>query len=68
MCTELEIILTYINNFILGNFNIPPDSEVMVAKIPFSFYNITAAYNYNSFQFSFPTGSSIYTACTTTLV
>ena len=38
---------TYKYNFIQGMFNIPPHSEVMVAnvQIPYSFYNITAAYN-----------------------
>ena len=60
---------TYKYNFIQGNFNIPPDSEVMVAnvQIPFSFYNITAAYNNNQFQFSWPTGSSGYTTITITI-
>ena len=60
---------TYKYNFIKGNFNIPPDSEVMVAnvQIPYSFYNITAAYNNNSFQFSFPTGSSTYATSTITI-
>ena len=60
---------TYKYNFIQGNFVIPPDSEVMVAnvQIPYSFYNITAAYNNNQFQFSFPTGSSGYTTSTITI-
>lgn len=57
---------TYKYNFIQGMFNIPPDSEVMVAnvQIPYSFYNITAAYNNNQFQFSWPTGSAGYTTST----
>ena len=60
---------TYKYNFIQGNFNIPPDSEVMVAnfQIPYSFYNITAAYNNNQFQFSWPTGSSGYTTTMITI-
>ena len=60
---------TYKYNFIQGNFVIPPDSEVMVAnvQIPYSFYNITAAYNNNQFQFSFPTGSSGYITSTITI-
>ena len=58
---------TFKYDFIQGNFNIPPDSEVMVAnvQIPYSFYNITQAYNNNSFQFSFPT--STYTFATSTI-
>ena len=60
---------TYKYDFIQGNFNIPPDSEVMIAnvQIPYSFYNITVAYNNNSFQFSFPTGSNTYVTSTITI-
>ena len=60
---------SYKYNFIQGMFNIPPDSEVMIAnvQIPYSFYNITAAYNNNKFQFSFPTGSSTYATSTITI-
>ena len=60
---------TYKYDFIQGNFNIPPDSEVMVAnvQIPYSFYNISRAYNNNSFQFSFPTGSNTYDTATITI-
>ena len=60
---------TFKYDFIQGNFNIPPDSEVMVAnvQIPYSFYNITQAYNNNSFQFSFPTSSTTYTTSTITI-
>ena len=36
-------------------------------QIPCSFYNITAAFNNNSFQFSFPTGSSTYATSTITI-
>ena len=60
---------TYKYDFIQGNFNIPPDSEVMVAnvQIPYSFYNITQAYNNNSFQFSFPTSTYTYATSTITI-
>ena len=60
---------SYKYDFIQGNFNIPPDSEVMVAnvQIPYSFYNITQSYNNNSFQFSFPTGSYGFTTSTITI-
>ena len=60
---------SYKYDFIQGNFNIPPDSEVMVAnvQIPYSFYNITQAYNNNSFQFSFPTGAYGFTTSTITI-
>ena len=60
---------TYKYDFIQGNFNIPQDSEVMIAnvQIPYSFYNITLAYNNNSFQFSFPTGSYGFATSTITI-
>ena len=53
---------TFKYDFIQGNFNIPPDSEVMVAnaQIPYSFYNITSAYNNNAFTLSFPTASATW--------
>ena len=57
---------TFKYDFIQGNFVIPPESEVMVAnvQIPYSFYNITQAYNNNSFQFNFPSGSYGFTTST----
>ena len=60
---------TYKYDFIQGNFNIPPDSEVMVAnvQIPYSFYNITQAYNNNIFQFTWPTGSNTYSSTLITI-
>jgi len=60
---------TYKYDFLKGNFNIPEDSEVMVAnvQIPYSFYNITSAYNNNQFKFYFPTGASTYTTYTITI-
>ena len=44
---------TYKYDFIKGNFTIPEDSEVMVANVqlPYSFYNITSAYNNNQFNY-----------------
>jgi hypothetical protein len=55
---------------IQGNFSIPPDSEIMVAnvQIPYSFYNITQAYNNNSYQFSFPTSAYTYATSTITIL
>ena len=60
---------TFKYDFIQGNFNIPPDSEVMVAnaQIPYSFYNITSAYNNNAFTLYFPTGSTTYTTFNITI-
>ena len=60
---------THKYNFIQGMFNIPPDIKVMVAniQIPYSFYNITAAYNNNQFHFSFPTASATYATATITI-
>ena len=60
---------TYKYDFLKGNFNIPEDSEVMVAnvQIPYSFYNITSAYNNNQFKIYFPSGSSTYTPYTMTI-
>ena len=56
---------TYKYDFIKGNFTIPEDSEVMVANVqlPYSFYNITSAYNNNQFKLYFPHQSinNIYT-------
>jgi hypothetical protein len=60
---------TYKYDFIKGNFSIPEDAEAMVAnvQIPYSFYNITSAYNNNSFKFYFPTGSNTYSNTTITI-
>lgn len=51
---------TYTYNFIGGNFTVDDDFEVMLssAQIPYSIFNITAAYNNNRFDFSFPTGAA----------
>ena len=50
---------TYQYNFIGGGFNIPDNTECMVssAQIPYSIFNITAAYNNNRFRLSFPFGA-----------
>ena len=60
---------TYKYDFIKGNFTIPEDSEVMVANVqlPYSFYNITQAYNNNQFNFSFPIDGSNYTSFSITI-
>ena len=56
--TNNNSIYTY--NFINGGFRIEDDMEVMVssAQIPYSIFNITQAYNNNSFVLYFPTGST----------
>ena len=60
---------TYVYNFVKGNFTIPEGSEMIVSscQIPYSFYNITSAYNNNQFQFSWPTGTNTYTTSTITI-
>jgi len=60
---------TYKYDFIKGNFTIPEDSEVMVANVqlPYSFYNITSAYNNNQFKLYWPTDSSTNTTFTITI-
>lgn len=51
---------TYTYNFIGGGFTIDNDMEVMLssAQIPYSIFNITAAYNNNKFTLAFPTGAA----------
>ena len=67
--TNNNSVYTY--NFINGGFRVEDDMEIMVssAQIPYSIFNITAAYNNNSFVLYFPTGStsSSYTQFTLTL-
>lgn len=62
---------TYTYNFIGGNFTVDDDFEVMLssAQIPYSIFNITAAYNNNSFVLAFPTGAAVgsYTNFTVTI-
>lgn len=54
---------TYEYRFIGGNFSVDEDMEVMLssAQIPYSIFNITSAYNNNSFSFHFPTGAGVGT-------
>ena len=60
---------TYQYNFLQGNFAIPEGTQMMVAnvQIPYSFYNITAAYGNNTLIFNFPTGTSSYSSYTITI-
>jgi hypothetical protein len=59
----------YQYNFIKGSFEIPEGAEMMIStfQIPYSWYNITAKYNNNSFKLYFPTSTSTYTAFTVTI-
>ena len=49
---------TYKYNFIQGSFNLPENSEISVSSVivPYSFYNISAAYNNNLFILFYPLG------------
>ena len=62
---------TYTYNFIGGGFKVEDDMEIMVssAQIPYSIFNITAAYNNNKFNLFFPTGagSGTYTTFNITI-
>ena len=62
---------TYTYNFIEGGFNIQDDMMIMVssAQIPYSIFNVTAAYYNNKFTFGFPTGENVstYTIFTPTI-
>ncbi len=53
---------TFQYQFKKGNFSIPEGSKILVSgvQIPYSFYNITAAYGNNQITFNFPTGTSTY--------
>ena len=65
--TNTNSIYTY--NFIGGGFKVEEGMECMIssAQIPYSIFNITAAYNNNSFQLNFPTGASGYTTFNLTI-
>lgn len=54
---------TYTYNFIGGGFKVDDDMEVMLssAQIPYSIFNITAAYGNNTFRLAFPTGATVGT-------
>ncbi len=43
------------------NFTIHEDAEICISQIqiPYSWFNITSAYNNRSFQIIFPTGSGL---------
>ena len=60
---------TYQYNFIKGSFTIQEGAEIMVSSIqvPYSWFNITATYNNNSFTLFFPTASTTYTSFTITI-
>ena len=60
---------TFQYQFNKGAFTIPEGSEMMITniQIPYAFFNITKAYNNNTFSFSFPTGSSTYNTYTITI-
>ena len=61
---------TFTYNFIGGGFNVDDNTMVMVssAQIPYSIFNITAAYNNNSFTLGFPTGAGAGTYTNFTVV
>jgi hypothetical protein len=54
---------TYEYKFIGGGFSVPENMECMVssAQIPYSIFNITAAYGNNAVRLSFPTGAGAAT-------
>ena len=56
---------TYEYKFIGGGFSVPENMECMVssAQIPYSIFNITAAYGNNTVRLSFPTcaGAATFT-------
>lgn len=60
---------TYRYDFINGTFEIAEGSEIMITslQIPYSWFNITARNNNNTFRFFWPTGSSSYNQYTITL-
>lgn len=60
---------TFQYKFLQGLFTIPEDSEAMVTnvQIPYSFYNITAAYGNNTCTLNFPTGASTYATYSITI-
>jgi hypothetical protein len=68
--TNTNTNATYTYNFIGGCFSVPDDYEVMLssAQIPYSMFNITAAYNNNAFNFYFPTGAGATTYTTYNII
>ena len=65
--TNTNSIYTY--NFIGGGFKVEEGMECMIssAQIPYSIFNITAAYNNNLIDIGFPTGASGYTTFNLTI-
>jgi hypothetical protein len=59
----------YQYSFKNGSFTVEEGSEMMITsmQIPYSWYNITARYNNNSFKIYWPTASSTYTPYTVTI-
>ena len=60
---------TYRYDFINGTFEISEGSEIMITslQIPYSWFNITARNNNNSFRFYWPTASDTYNTLTINL-
>jgi hypothetical protein len=60
---------TYRYDFINGTFEISEGSEIMITslQIPYSWFNITARNNNNSFRFYWPTASATYNTLTINL-
>jgi len=60
---------TYRYDFINGTFEIADGSEIMITslQIPYSWFNITARNNNNSFRFYWPTASDTYNTLTINL-
>jgi hypothetical protein len=60
---------TYRYDFINGTFEIADGSEIMITslQIPYSWFNITARNNNNSFRFYWPTASATYNTLTINL-
>jgi hypothetical protein len=60
---------TYRYDFINGTFEIAEGSEIMITslQIPYSWFNITARNNNNSFRFYWPTASATYNTLTINL-
>ena len=61
---------SYQHIFSKGNFTIPDNAEIMITsiQIPYSWFNICAAYNINSFKIYFPTASTTNTSFTITIL
>ena len=60
---------TYQYNFIQGNYDIPPNSQMCVSQItlPYSWFNVSAILGNNTFSYTMPTTGSTTTTITITL-